>query len=222
MADARQPVPSPVLGIVGLVVVAGLIALVIKWQVPSQQGTQPPGADTTQTESPEGGTETSERGAMNEPAARRPDAAPTSTPAQTPPSPPSPPSTPSMPTAAQLAEMDAGAMATALATVPAGDRMEISTQALLMAAAREDASAEVVTTLQSAGAKVNATDARGRTPLMLAAAAGNVDMVFALLDVGASAWTKDAEGMDAREHALARNDKAGYDVAAVLEEAGPQ
>lgn len=216
MADARQPVPSPVLGIVGLVVVAGLIALVIKWQVPSQQGTQPPGADTPQTESPMGGTETSERGAMNEPAARRPDAAPTSTPAQT------PPSTPSMPTAAQLAEMDAGAMATALATVPAGDRMEISTQALLMAAAREDASAEVVTTLQSAGAKVNATDARGRTPLMLAAAAGNVDMVFALLDVGASAWTKDAEGMDAREHALARNDKAGYDVAAVLEEAGPQ
>lgn len=120
-----------------------------------------------------------------------------------------------------MASMGAQELAAVFATIPEADRGAIATRILLLAAAKGDTPVEIVQALQSAGASVNATDERGRTPLMLASEVANIGLVFALLDHGADAWTKDAEGMDAREHALARNDKPGYDVAEVLEGAGP-
>ncbi|MFN0133686.1 MAG: ankyrin repeat domain-containing protein [Phycisphaerales bacterium] len=66
-----------------------------------------------------------------------------------------------------------------------------------------------------------AADKAGQTPLMRAAARGNADKVIALLNAGALASTKAADGKTARDLALARGDDAGRACAAVLEQAVP-
>lgn len=225
MSDARQPIPSPILGIVGLVVAAGLIILVMNQRSgpntppankpPADSSTQPPGGDpskpTDTGANPGIGTGTTPGTSSGEP----------NKPSPAPEPPPSTPPKPALPSPADLASLDAKSLAAALATVPAADRKALASQALLVAAARPGTPADLVPTLRSADADINAADGEGRTPLMLASAAANLDVVFALLDSGAAVWTKDTKGMDAREHALARNDQAGYDVAAVLEDAAP-
>lgn len=198
MSESRQPVPSPVLGIVGLVVAAGLITLALRYKSP-QTPTNPPANDSTSTSTP-----------------------PTEQPVvATPPAPE--PETPSMlvPEPAQMASMGVQELTSTLASIPEADRSKVATGVLFAAASKNESVAELVPILVGAGADVNSKDEGGRTPLMLSSEAANLGLVFALLDQGADVWVKDAEGMDAREHALARNDKAGYDVAEVLEGAGP-
>ncbi|QYK47800.1 MAG: ankyrin repeat domain-containing protein [Phycisphaeraceae bacterium] len=209
MSESRQPVPSPILGIVGLVVVAGLITLALKYNSPQQSNNpdSPPSATGPADPVPQ---------SPDQPAA---DPKPISEPPrQADPAPEVP--KPLVPSPDYLASMEAPDLASALATVPAVSRAEIATAVLLVAAEREGTPADLIATLASASANLNAQDDKGRTPLMLAAAEANIDMVFALLDHGAAVWTKDAEGMDAREHALARNDARGYEIAEVLEGAG--
>ncbi|MBX3315224.1 MAG: ankyrin repeat domain-containing protein [Phycisphaeraceae bacterium] len=209
MSESRQPVPSPVLGIVGLVVVAGLITLALKYNSPKQ--TNNPDSTPSAT-------------SPADPAPQSPDQpAPEPQPiAQTPPAQESIPEAPQplIPSPDYLATLEAPDLATALASIPGTIRADVATHVLLTAASREGSPADIVATLASANANMNAHDDNGRTPLMLAAAEANIDLVFALLDHGASVWTKDAQGMDAREHALARNDARGYEIAEVLEGAG--
>lgn len=209
MSESRQPVPSPILGIVGLVVVAGLITLALKYNSPQQSNNpdSPPSATGPADPAPQ---------SPDQPAA---DPKPISgAPRQADPAPEVP--KPLVPSPDYLASLEAPDLASALATVPSVARAEIATAVLLVAAEREGTPADLIATLASASANLNAQDDKGRTPLMLAAAEANIDMVFALLDHGAAVWTKDAEGMDAREHALARNDARGYEIAEVLEGAG--
>ena len=53
----------------------------------------------------------------------------------------------------------------------------------------------------AAGARVNATNTAGQTPLMVAARFGNDDAIRALLDLGASVQVKDKAGLDAKAYA---------------------
>lgn len=208
MSESRQPVPSPVLGIVGLVVAAGLITLALKYKSP-QATTDPKAGDVT------GATEKQAEPTPSEPV----------------PVPPAPgveqPSAaevpqPLVPSPADLAGFDAQTLASSLASIPEAERGRVASAALLVAASRPGAAAGVIEPLKGAAADLNSTDDQGRTPLMLAAANANIDFVFALLDNGAAVWTKDSQGMDAREHALARNDAQGYEIAEVLEGAAPE
>lgn len=211
MSESRQPVPSPVLGIVGLVVAAGLITLALKYKspqtTPDPKSRDVPAANENQTE-------------PNEPVPVDP------TPVAPPPVVEQPPVTeapkPAVPSPADLAGFDAQTLASSLASIPEGERGRIASAALLIAASRPGVPAGVIEPLRGAAADLNTTDDQGRTPLMLAAANANIDFVFALLDSGAAVWTKDSQGMDAREHALARNDAAGYEIAEVLEGAAPE
>ena len=57
--------------------------------------------------------------------------------------------------------------------------------------------AEVIRSLQSKGADVNASNANGRTALILATAAGRPGAVAALLQSGADASAKDRNGTTA-------------------------
>lgn len=204
MSESRQPVPSPVLGIVGLVVAAGLITLALKYKSPHPV-TDPKAGDVpalTDSQTPPTGT----------------------TPPVTPPTVQTPVEAPkpALPSPADLAGFDAPTLAASLAAIPEAERGRIASSALLVAASRSGAPAGVIVPLKGAAADLNTTDDLGRTPLMLAAANANIDFVFALLDNGAAVWTKDSQGMDAREHALARNDAPGYEIAEVLEGAGPE
>lgn len=214
MSDARQPVPSPILGIVGLVVAAGLIILVMNARSGSKSpGTGPiPGAKeesrpSTPPDDPE-------------PVKEAPVKLPTG--GQTPPPVTSEPPKPALPSPGALAAMDAVTLKAALEAIPEADRARFANDALRALASGSTGGVESVAALRAAGADIDGTDGQGRTPLMLAAAAANADAVFALLDSGAAVWTKDAQGMDAREHALARNDAKGYEIADVLESARPE
>jgi RNA polymerase primary sigma factor len=62
------------------------------------------------------------------------------------------------------------------------------------------------------GADINATDDKGRSPLILAAARGHLAMCSALLDAGAQRDTRDFSGLDAFEYARA----AGHEHVAAL------
>lgn len=214
MSDARQPVPSPILGIVGLVVAAGLIILVMNARSGSKSpGPQAaPGVKESRPSTPPDDPEP-----VKEPPVTLPSGG-----AQTPPPVASEPPKPALPSPAALAAMDAVALKAALETIPAADRARFANDALRSLASGSTGAVESVVALRGAGADINAPDEQGRTPLMLAAAAANADAVFALLDSGAAVWTKDAQGMDAREHALARNDAQGYEIADVLENARPE
>jgi hypothetical protein len=214
MSDARQPVPSPILGIVGLVVAAGLIILVMN----ARSGPKSPVTQTTPTVKDVSKPSTPPDDP--EPVKEPPVTLPSGT-AQTPPDATESPK-PALPSPDALAAMDAVTLKAALEAIPAADRARFASDALLAMASGSKGKVEAVVALRDAGADINAADERGRTPLMLAAAAANVDAVFALLDSGAAVWTKDAEGMDAREHALARNDERGYEIADVLESARPE
>ncbi|MDQ7012309.1 MAG: ankyrin repeat domain-containing protein [Planctomycetota bacterium] len=89
----------------------------------------------------------------------------------------------------------------------------------------EAATAGDVAVLQAmidSGMDINATDDGGRTPLMLAAGAGHLDAVFALLNAGADPALRDNARRAARDYALARVDQAGQTIARILEDAvGP-
>lgn len=211
MSESRQPVPSPVLGIVGLVVAAGLITLALRYKSP-QSTTDPKAGDVPAS--------TERQADPAEPVQEDP------APAVPPPVVAQPPVAeapkPAVPSPADLAGFDAQTLASSLASIPEAERGRVASAALLIAASRPGAPAGVIGPLKGAAADLNSTDDQGRTPLMLAAANANIDFVFALLDNGAAVWTKDAQGMDAREHALARNDAAGYEIAEVLEGAAPE
>ncbi len=208
MSESRQPVPSPVLGIVGLVVAAGLITLALRYKSP-QPATDPKADDVpASTEKPADPTGTAPQVPSPEPVVEQPPAAEVPQPL--------------VPSPADLAGFDAQTLASSLASIPEAERGRVASAALLVAASRPGAPAGVIVPLKGAAADLNTTDDQGRTPLMLAAASANIDFVFALLDNGAAVWTKDAQGMDAREHALARNDAQGYEIAEVLEGAAPE
>lgn len=206
MSESRQPVPSPVLGIVGLVVAAGLITLALRYKSP--QSTPDPKAGDVPAS-------TEKQAEPSEPVPVSPAPVVAQPPAAEAPK-------PAVPSPAELAGFDAQTLATSLALIPEAERGRVASAALLIAASRPGAPAGVIGPLKGAAADLNSTDDQGRTPLMLAAANANIDFVFALLDNGAAVWTKDAQGMDAREHALARNDAAGYEIAEVLEGAAPE
>ncbi len=206
MSESRQPVPSPVLGIVGLVVAAGLITLALRYKSP-QSTTDPKAGDVPAS--------TEKQAEPSEPVPVSPAPVVAQPPAAEAPK-------PAVPSPADLAGFDAQTLASSLALIPEAERGRVASAALLIAASRPGAPAGVIGPLKGAAADLNSTDDQGRTPLMLAAANANIDFVFALLDNGAAVWTKDAQGMDAREHALARNDAAGYEIAEVLEGAAPE
>lgn len=65
------------------------------------------------------------------------------------------------------------------------------------------------------GDDINATDDKGRTPLMLAASRGHAEICRLLLDAGAEARTRDFEGFDAMQMAGGKNRR---DVITVLRE----
>lgn len=211
MSDTRQPVPSPILGIVGLVVAAGLIILVMNARSGSSGGKQasPSGSDTKHVAPPEDPDPVKEDTSVAIP---KPQANPPVVEAPK----------PLTPSPADAAAMGADGLRGVLAAVSDGDRAAFATDTLRALASGSTGSTEIVMALREAGADLNATGTQGRTPLMLAAASANIDAVFALLDCGADVWTKDADGMDAREHALARNDQRGYEIADVLENARPE
>ncbi len=79
--------------------------------------------------------------------------------------------------------------------------------------------AAMIQVLVAAGAKVNAVDKRGQTPLMWAARFGDAAKVNALLGAGADASVKDAVGKSALEYARGRADAAGAAISASLEKA---
>lgn len=84
-------------------------------------------------------------------------------------------------------------------------------------AAANEAPVEVIQSLAKAGGPVDAADNDGVTPLMKAAEAGNVDLVKALLTLGADAKKKDkANGWTAKEWAAKRDDEKGRAVVGVL------
>jgi len=208
MSDARQPVPSPILGIVGLVVAAGLIILVMNARSGPSGAKQPPTG--SQVAPPEDHEPVKEDTSITLPS---PSPAPQPRAEEAP--------KPLTPSPADVATFDADSVRSVLAMVPETDRAQFAADALRAMASGSTGSAAIVLALRDAGADINAPGTNGRTPLMLAAASANLDAVFALLDCGAAVWTKDAEGMDAREHALARNDQAGYEIAEILENARP-
>lgn len=85
-------------------------------------------------------------------------------------------------------------------------------------AAANEAPVDVIQALAKAGAPVDAADADGVTPLMKAAEAGNVDLVRALLALGADAKKKDkANGWTAKDWAAKRDDEKGRGVLGAIE-----
>ncbi len=58
------------------------------------------------------------------------------------------------------------------------------------------------------GENVNATDAEGRTPLILAASRDHTDLCQILLEAGADPWIKDKNGNDALQIAVARRNES--------------
>lgn len=91
---------------------------------------------------------------------------------------------------------------------------------LLDAAERGDLDA--MRAMFAQGAEVNQVDAAGRTALMAAAGAGQVDAVFLLLNSGANPAPRDHARKSARDYALSRYDESGKTIARILEDAlGP-
>jgi len=91
---------------------------------------------------------------------------------------------------------------------------------LLDAAERGDAAA--LQAMIESQADLNQTDAGGRTALMMAAAGGHLEAVFALLNAGADPALRDNTRRSARDYALARYDESGQTIARILEDAiGP-
>jgi ankyrin repeat protein len=63
------------------------------------------------------------------------------------------------------------------------------------------------------------TQYQGRTPLQLAAGAGNAPLVKVLLDAGADPSFRDPKGLTAREIALESKDNRWREVVQLLDEA---
>ena len=68
-------------------------------------------------------------------------------------------------------------------------------------------SSHIISYLVEKGAKVNATDNKGQTPLMMSIIAGSLSGVNALLERGADVLIKDDSGRNALHHAVIRNRK---------------
>ncbi len=77
----------------------------------------------------------------------------------------------------------------------------------------------VTALVRSEGVPVDSRDAEGRTPLMIAAGSGELEMVFVLLDLGADPVLVDQGGASARDHAARRDDEQGDRIAQVLRDA---
>jgi ankyrin repeat protein len=78
----------------------------------------------------------------------------------------------------------------------------------------------VTKVLLEAGAKVDAADAKGVTPLMKAAARDDVKQVFLLLDAGASASARDAAGKSVLDYARTQSGVKKVESIQVLVSAG--
>jgi ankyrin repeat protein len=82
---------------------------------------------------------------------------------------------------------------------PIDGRVERGLTALMLAR-----SVEVAHALLAAGADVNAQNANGASPIMRAAFRGNPELVRVLLDAGASAQTRNAQGQTAADISAAK------------------
>ena len=79
---------------------------------------------------------------------------------------------------------------------------------------------EALNALLEAGAEADAPNKAGVTPLMRAAETGDLPKCMALLNGGAKAGLKDADGRTAADWAAMRSDEPGSKCAAVLSGAG--
>lgn len=90
---------------------------------------------------------------------------------------------------------------------------------LLIAAALQNTTPEVLKVLLEAGADVNAKNKDGLTPLMAAAALNtNPEVLTALLEAGADAKVKDDEGKRALDYAMENEKLEGTEALKLLEE----
>lgn len=79
--------------------------------------------------------------------------------------------------------------------------------------------ARILRILLEAGADPDTADATGATAIMLAAESGDADKVLLLLNAGAAARARSADGRTALDRAQARNDEPGRRCAQILEQA---